>query len=391
MRIPARIAAVLLLSTAAVAAAATTRDAKDPRPPRLAAMTVTGHDDTDDETKMHGAEADTTEGTWTLSPNGRGGLQVNLHFGPTQQWGRPVDRADLVGLTDAQMGAAASTPVSFRMEREAGVFEMEGAFREGRGAGHFRFRPDRGFASTLRSLGVEGAGEITDRELMILALADASSAAVREYRALGLAPLDVEGVIQLSIHQVTPEYVREMRSLGLTGGNTVDDVVQLRIHRVSTEYVRELASLGYRDLSRDQLLEMGIHGVDAEHVRAIQELGFRTPTPRQLVDTRIHRVTPEYVRSMREAGFRDLSPEALVDMRIHRVTPEFIQGLAEAGYRDLTRDQLMQMGIHGVTPAFIREVREAGFRDLSPEALVRMKIHGIGAEYGRPGRRRAGA
>lgn len=391
MRIPARIAAVLLLTTAAVAAAATTKDAKDPKPSRLATMTVTGHGQKHGEKKVHAAEADTTEGTWTLSPSGRGGLQMNLHFGPAQQWGRSIDRADLVGLTDAQMDATVSTPVSFRIQREAGVFEMEGAFREGRGAGHFRFQPDRGFASTLRSLGVEGTDEITDRELMILALGDASSAAVREYRALGLAPLDVEGVIQLSIHQVTPEYVREMRALGLTGASTVDDVVQLRIHRVSTDYVRELASLGYRDLSRDQLLEMGIHGVDAEHVRAIQGLGFETPTPRQLVDTRIHGVTPEYVRSMREAGFRDLSPEALVDMRIHRVTPEFIRALADAGYRELSRDQLMQMGIHGVTPGFIREVREAGFRDLSPEALVQMKIHGIGAEYGRAGRRRTGA
>jgi hypothetical protein len=334
-----------------------------------------------------GRAAAEVEGTWTITPRDDGRLQLNLHYEENSNWGRGIDRADLRGLSDDALNAAASTPVAFRIEREAGVFDMEGAFREGRGAGHFRFTPNREFAATLRSLGVEGAGAATDRDLMNLAMADATAANTRALMALDLGSVDLKQLVELSIFNVTPEYVREMRALGIDGTNSVRGVVEMRIHNISTAYVRELESLGYRDLSRRQLLDMGIHGVTAARVRELQALGYENLTARQLVDMRIHGVTPEYIRQVREAGFRDLTPQALVDFRIHNVTPQFVRELEALGYRDLSRQQLLDMGIHGVTPEFIREIRAAGFENVSPETLVRMKIHGIGSDYVRTRRR----
>jgi hypothetical protein len=291
--------AALLLTTAAAAAAATT--------------TTQGPDAT---TMTHRTHAHTSEGTWTLAQSDAGRMQLNLQLGGSS-WGRSVDRAELAGLTDAQIDADASTPVAFRLEREAGVFEMEGTFQEGRGTGRVRFRPNGSFASALRAAGVSDAGRLGDRELMVLALTDASSARVRELAALGVQPRDVAELMKLSTHDVTPEFVRAMRERGLTGANTVDDVVRLRSHRVSLEYIGEMESLGYRDLSRDQLLQMAVHGVDAGEVRELRALGLENLTPRQLVELRIHGVTPAFVRQAREAGARDLSPEALVQMKIH--------------------------------------------------------------------------
>ncbi|WP_420129227.1 hypothetical protein [Longimicrobium sp.] len=328
------------------------------------------------------------EGTWTLTPTRTDGrLQLNLSYENNANWGRGIDRADLAGLSDEVLNATTSTPAAFRIQREAGVFDMEGAFREQRGAGHFRFTPDRAFAGTLRSLGVQGADRATDRELMTLAMADASIANVRGLMGMDLGPIDLEKLVELAIFNVTPEYVREMRSLGIGGTNSVRGVVELRIHGISTAYVRELESIGYRDLDREQLLAMGIHGVTAESVRELQALGYRDLPARDLVAMHIHGVTPAYIRELREAGFRDLTPEAMVEMRIHSVTPRFVRDLKALGYRDLTRRQLLDMGIHGVTPAFIREIREADFKDLTPETLVNMKIHGIGADYVRTRRR----
>jgi hypothetical protein len=332
-------------------------------------------------------QADATEGTWTGTVREDGRVRVSLRWEEHSNWDRSLDRAELNGLTEGQTGAAASTPVAFRIEREAGAFEMEGSFREGRGAGHFRFRPDPAFASRLREAGVRGTEAMTPREQMLLAWAGASSATVREFAALGFPPLSVEQVLELAIHEVTPAYVRSLRSIGLEGTGTVHEVVEMRIHQISVEYVRELEGLGYRGLSRRQLLEMGIHGVDAEHVRQMRALGFGELTPRQLVDLRIHGVTPEYAAEMRQAGFGELTPEALVDLRIHGITARYIRELAELGYRDLPRQQLMQMGIHRVTPEFIREMREAGYDDLSAETLVRMRIHGIDAAFVRGARR----
>lgn len=304
MRTAVRITvAALLFTTAAAAAAATTTQA-----PRATTMT-------------HRTHADTTEGTWTLARSDEGRMQLNLQLGGSS-WGRPVDRAELAGLTDAQIDAAASTPVAFRLVRESGTFEMEGTLRDGRGSGRVHFRPDRSFASALRGAGVADAERLGDRELMVLALTDASSAGVRELAALGVPPRNVAELMTLSTHQVTPEYVRAMRERGLTGANTVDDVVRLRIHRVTVEYIREMESLGYGDLSRDELLQLSVHGVDAGLVRELRALGLEGLTPRQLVDLRIHGVTPAFIRQAREAGARDLSPEALVQMRIHGVGTE---------------------------------------------------------------------
>lgn len=327
------------------------------------------------------------EGTWTITTGrGDGRLQINLHY-EQSNWGRRIDRADLLGLADDAVNAATSTPVAFRIQREAGAFDMEGSFREGRGAGHFRFVPDRGFVSTLRSLGVTDAERATDRDLLNLAMADATAANLRALMALGLGAVDVEQVVELSIFDITPGYVREMRALGIDGTSSVRGMVELRVHGISTGYVRELESIGYRDLGRRRLLDMGIHGVTVERVRELQALGYADLSAQELVDMRIHGVTPEYIRELRAAGFGNLTPEAMVEMRIHRVTPRFVRELAELGYRDLTHRQLLDMGIHGVTPAFIREMREAGFNGLSADALVRMKIHGIGPDYVRTRRR----
>lgn len=326
--------------------------------------------------------AEPTEGTWTLQAREDGTMQMGLHFG-TSNWGRPIDRADLVGLTDAQVAAAVSTPVAFRIDREAGVFDLEGAFHEGRGAGHFRFTPNRAFPSVLRGMGVRDADRIEDGELMVLALGGASSATLRELAGVDVRPRTVEEVVQLALFDITPAYVREVRGLfGGAGTEGVEEIVEMRIHDVSAALVRELAEMGFRGLSRDEVMQMGIHGVDADHVNAFRALGFDL-TAEQAVELKIHGVTPEYVREMRAAGFTDLSADALSEMHVHGVTAAYVQSLADAGYRGLDRDLLMQMGIHGVTPEFIREVRAAGFTDLSPEALVEMRIHGIGAEYGR--------
>ena len=326
------------------------------------------------------------QGTWTLTLRAGEAPHLNFQWG-TSNWGNSVELAELRGLADAQARSAAPAPVAFRLEREAGTFEMEGVFREGRGTGFFRFRPNRAFRGTLAALGVRGTERIGDRELMVLALSRASSANVRELASL-LGALSSQQVVELSIHGITPAYVREVRSLGISGADTPAGVVELRIHRISAAYVRELAELGYRDLSRGMLLQMGIHGVGARQVRELRELGYRDLTPQQLVMLRIHGITPAHIRHMREGGFTDLTPEALVELKIHNVTPEYVRELAALGYRDLPRSTLMQMGIHRVTPAFIRQLRSEGHGDLSPQALIERRIFGADGRPGRGGRRR---
>ncbi|HEX6371113.1 MAG TPA: hypothetical protein VF006_19500 [Longimicrobium sp.] len=317
-----------------------------------------------------------TKGTWAVTgpADAAGRLHLSLRTDSTA-WSEPVTREELRGLGDDALASPTSTPASFRVEREAGVFAMEGSFEGGKGSGRFVFHPGRAFAPALRAHGVADADALTDRDLMTLAQTGASSAAIGELAAL-VGPLEVRSVMQLVVHGVTPDYVRTMRALGVGGTETVAGAVELRIHGVTAEYVRELEEAGYPGLSREQLLEMGIHGVRGDEIRALLAAGVPRLPPRELVNLRIHGVTAAFVRQMGEAGLDGLTPQALVDLRIHGVTAEYVRELGALGYSGLTRRQLMEMGIHGVTPAFIRALREKGISGVSPEKLVEMKIHG---------------
>jgi hypothetical protein len=286
------------------------------------------------------------EGSWSATEQSGNRVHLTLRWNSTS-WGRSIDREELRGLTGVQIEAAAATGVSFRIEREAGVFEMEGVFRDGRGAGDFRFQEDARFASSLAGLGIEGADQLTERDLAALALADVSTETIGALGSLGFNRLTHRQLLALAIHDVTPEYVRALRSVGVSGLDGVPAVVEMRIHGVTPGYVRELAGLGYAELSA-----------------------------RELVSMRIHRVTPKIVRELAELGYRDLPAKQLVELQIHRVTPELIGEYHALGYSDLTSGQLVDMRIHRVMPQYIRDLREAGVRDdMPPEALVRMRIH----------------
>jgi hypothetical protein len=96
------------------------------------------------------------EGAWNASPLEGDRLLVTLMYDGSI-WGRGVPRAEL-GLA---AGGADAAPVVLRMEREAGVFRLEGAFRDGRGEGRFRFERNPAFVQALGAAGV--SGDVGDR------------------------------------------------------------------------------------------------------------------------------------------------------------------------------------------------------------------------------------
>jgi hypothetical protein len=267
----------------------------------------------------------TTEGTWianTTTSDSRIHLMLQWE---TSNWGRSIPFTDLRGVSRQQISADISTPVHFQIDREPGSFAMEGVFRDGKGAGHFRFTPNRNFISTLRSLRVEGSEDVTDRQLMTLAISDVSRMQVEEFSSLGLRPLGVRQLTQLSIHGVTAGYVRALRARGISDTEEVRHVVALRIHGVTPELLDAWSELGYRDLSRKDVMQMSIHGVRPSFIRELRELGYADLSPKQLVRMRIHGVTPSFIREAREAGYSDLPPDTLVRMKIHGIDSELLR------------------------------------------------------------------
>ncbi|HEV2146269.1 MAG TPA: M56 family metallopeptidase [Longimicrobiaceae bacterium] len=243
--------------------------------------------------------------TWTASEDDTVRLQLSMRWGMAWAKSWSIARSELRGLSDQEIASPTSTPVSFRIEREAGVVEFEGVFTQGKGAGYFTFQPDRRFLQTLHSLGIQGADRVTERDLRLLALValgHTSTTQIRELLALGLGSPSLKEVAELAINGVTPEYVRSLRSLGLSGTSTASSLVELRLHRITPQYVRDLEALGYRNVSRPQLLQMGIHGVTPAFIRKVREAGFQDPSPSTLVDMRIHGIRSERVDRGRRRG-----------------------------------------------------------------------------------------
>ena len=51
--------------------------------------------------------------------------------------------------------------------------------------------------------------------------------------------MDLDTLLAMSIHSVTPEFIREVRGMGYPNA-TADELVQLRIHGIDREFVRSL-------------------------------------------------------------------------------------------------------------------------------------------------------
>lgn len=260
---------------------------------------------------------ETITGQWMIDQLPAGGkVQLTLHrsSGRSQMTSSstlPLEQ--LRGLSPQQMESAAGVTVHFEIAREAGTLGCDGYFRSGSGAGAFRFSPNAGFISEMRSLGYD--------------------------------PLSGETVFSMAVHDLTAAYVRDLRSLGAAPGSS-DDLISMRIHDVSINYIRELKSLGLRELTAEHLVSMRIHDVSPEFVRDLKSMGYH-PGVDDLVSLRIHGATSEYIKQVRSLGFNP-TLEQLVSMRIHGVTPEYIQKVQSRGVKNLTVDQLVSLRIHGI-------------------------------------------
>jgi hypothetical protein len=297
-------------------------------------------------------------GTWTASTKSKASerLQLSLDIGGDGNIGNNFDRSAFTGLTWDEIVSDERVPVRFEMRREAGTIEFEGTFRDGHGAGEFGFVPNPKFPEMLEWLGVEHAsGRDVERELFQLAIFDVSTEFIRSmqrigykvsleqfvaFRIFGVDPayvramsskgfdnLTAEKLVETRIHNVTPEYIQQMRDSGKD--LTLDEYVQSRIFQVTPEFADEMGRIGYPGLDHDTLVQFKIHGVSAEFVRDLRRLGYTRVPAEQLVAMRIHGVTPEYIRRVADAGYHKVPVEKLVQMRIFDVDPGMVKALDE--------------------------------------------------------------
>jgi beta-lactamase regulating signal transducer with metallopeptidase domain len=107
-------------------------------------------------------------------------------------------------------------------------------------------------------------------------------------------------------------------------------------------YIEGLQSAGLKNLTVDEIIALKIHEVTPDYIRELRAVGIEASSP-ELVSLKIHDVTPEYVRGLAAAGLNNLHVRDYLAAKIQGITPEFIQGIRSHGFKDLTLRQLIAL------------------------------------------------
>lgn len=260
----------------------------------------------------------TTTGEWTAALRRDQADKIYLSLsrhtekGGTNNNGSDISLAELQGLSREQ-ALSSKADVRFRIAREAGTFEFEGTFREGRGAGLWTLTPSQNFIAAMRSRGFDN---LTEEQLVSSAMLDVRTRTVDDLKAAGFNDL------------------------------TIHDVFKATIFKVNSEYISELKSLGYENLTLEELVKARIFKIDAAFAREVQAMGYQHQSLESLVKLRIFKITPEFLREMRVAGLDNLSLEEAVKLRIFKIDSDFIGRAKASGYTDLDAEKLVRLRIH---------------------------------------------
>jgi hypothetical protein len=280
---------------------------------------------------------------------------------------REVPLDSFRGFSLSMLGS--TSPAKFEYVADAGRLLCEGRFLLGTGSGSYTFVADPAFVSALQNMGYDAPD---DEQLFSMLMMDITREFAREIRDSGLRA-SVNDLLQLRIHGVTLDYIREARQAGYSNF-TVEDLVQLRIHGVETVFLSDLKAAGY-DLRAEDIVQLRIHGVDTRYVRDLKSYGLK-PDASDLTQMRMHGVTPEYLKGLKDAGYESLRAEEVDQLRMHGVEPRFVQEARRSGY-NFSPEELAQLRMHGVDGVYLKRLQDAGMRNLNAEQIAKLRMHGV--------------
>ncbi len=196
---------------------------------------------------------------------------------------------------------------------------------------------------------------------------------VRDMRATGFDP-DINQLISLRVQGVTPEYVRDMRAIGIDGD--ANEFISMKVQGLSPDYVKEMKAAGL-NLSANQLISMKIQGVTPEYINAMKAAGFNA-SPNELISMKIQGIEPQYIKGMRSAGI-DGSANQFISFKVQGLTPEYISEMKSIGI-NADANQLIGMKVQGLSPDYVKEMKAVGVNADAHE-LISMKVQGLTPDY----------
>ena len=250
-------------------------------------------------------------------------------------------------------------------------------------------------SSYVDQMKAQGYDNLTADELISLKVQGVTPEYIQQIKALGLHPTinelvsmrvqgidppyikdmrdagfnaDINQLISLRIQGVTPEYVRDMRAAGIDGD--ASEFMSLRVQGITSDYVKEMKATGFNATPRE-LISLKVQGIDPQYIKDLRAAGLDGDV-HQFVSLKVQGVTPEYIKDMKAAGI-NADVHQLIGMRVQGVTPDYVKALQSAGFQNLTANDYIRARVAGLTPEFIANVRSHGFKDLSLDKLIELK------------------
>lgn len=291
------------------------------------------------------AAQQTISGEWTAELNrGKPGeVQMTFHRrsenGGSNTSGDSISLAELQGLTAETAASAARANVNFSIVREAGTFQCEGFFNQGRGAGLWTFTPNRNFVSALQS---RGYGNLTEEDLLRAALRNLTTKFIEDLKNAGYDRLEFEQLNRAATHNITAKFIGELESAGFTG-LTFDQLIRARNHSINGEYVREVRAMGFDKQPLETIIRLRNHKITREFINRMSAAGFNNLSVEQLIRLKNHQITPEFVNDLKAEGFPDISVETAIRLKNHEIDRDFIRRVKARGFTNITLDNLLKL------------------------------------------------
>ncbi|HEX8890538.1 MAG TPA: hypothetical protein VF779_15400 [Pyrinomonadaceae bacterium] len=279
----------------------------------------------------------------------------------------------LQGLTREQATSATGGQVKFQLKRDAGTFDCDGWFKDGRGAGLFAFLPNRGFIAEINRRGINGS--LTDEQLFQLAHTDMGLAFLDELKSQNYEMPTLDQLLRMSEHGVRLDFLKGLKALGAKP-KTVESLLDMRDNGVSLSFIEQLRAYGFQNLSADDLIKSRQAGVSATYLSALKQEGYSGLSMDELVRLRSQGVSAPFIQGLREEGYPKMSLDQLVRIREQGVSVSYIKELKELGYAGLPVEQLVRLRASGVTASFIRRVKANRGNNPTIEELIQMRNSG---------------
>jgi len=173
-------------------------------------------------------------------------------------------------------------------------------------------------------------------------------------------------------------YIDGMRDAGypLDLNNDLNTLISLKSLGVTPEYAKQMASLGFGKPEIHELISLKALGVTPEYVAELKQSGLGPKDFHEVTTEKALGITPEYAAEMKKSGFGDMSLQELISLKAQNVSPEYVTWLKQQ-FPQITLDELRRAAVFHLDDKFLAQAKSHGFDGKDLDKLLRLKMSGL--------------